>query len=167
VNDQAAWEQAITAARICYTGLPHQTAAQLNDLIDNIMLLKQKLVELATTAGSSQVCRECRGECCRYGKYHVTVLDLFAYLRCGTDQPQPNFGNHPDCPYADASGCIMAPGYRPMTCVVFNCQQIEERLSPSDVSLSYELEQKLREAIARASQISDMRLDRPLLLSGN
>jgi len=59
----------------------------------------------------------------------------------------------------------MAPGYRPLTCVVFNCQQVEDRLTSAQRGsfLTYELE--LRETVTRAGRISGLRLDRALLLS--
>jgi hypothetical protein len=59
----------------------------------------------------------------------------------------------------------MAPGYRPVTCVIFNCQPIEDRLTPGDRHTMQELERTLRETVTRAASLCGTRLDRPLLLS--
>jgi len=165
VNDQAAWEQAIAAARKSYTDLPHGIAGQLNDVLDQIMQLKQNLVEQVTAAGSSRICRGCGGECCRLGRYHVSVLDILVYLKNDTALPIPDFSTTPACPYSDDSGCIMQSGYRPMTCVVFNCQQVENQLAPDKLEAFHACEQELRDAITRAGQITGLPLNRALLLS--
>jgi hypothetical protein len=134
-------------------------------LIDEVMQLKQKLVELVTHAGSSTVCRTCEGQCCLFGKYHVSILDLLAYRKTGAEPLVPVFDPGPACPYADTAGCRMAPGYRPVTCVIFNCQPIEDLLTPGDRHTMQELERKLRETVNRATSLCGRRLDRPLLLS--
>ena len=167
MDDQAAWEQAVAAARSSYATLSPATAAELDGLIEKIVQLKQKLVETVTAAGSSEICRNCGGECCRFGKFHVTVLDILAYLKNGVQVVIPDFSSNPACPYSNASGCSMSAGYRPMTCVVFNCQQVEEQLSSALQELLYICEQELRESITKGCHITGQRLDRALLLSGN
>jgi hypothetical protein len=165
VNDQATWEQAVTAAGTSYTNLLSGTSQELERLIEEIMQLKQKLVEVVLSAGSTDICRSCGGECCRFGKYHVSVLDIMAYLKTGAQPIIPDFSNHPACPYSDVSGCTMAPGYRPMTCVVFNCQQVEEQLTSEQHETLRSYERELRDSITRAACITGIRLDRALLFS--
>ena len=165
MNDQDAWEQALAAARISYTRLPPGTAAELDELIECIMRLKQDLVELVMSAGSLEICRICGGDCCRYGRYHVSVLDIMVYLKVGATPVIPDFSSHPACPYSDISGCTMAPRYRPMTCVVFNCQLVEDRLTSVQLDIMRSYEHELRTAITLAGHISGQRLDRALLLS--
>ena len=165
MNDQADWEQAVAGAVSWYSSLPEQTAAQLNNLIDTIRQLKQNLVELTTRAGSAQICCSCGGECCRFGKYHVSVLDILAYLKNGVPLVIPDFSAHPACPYSNETGCTMPAGYRPMTCVVFNCQPVEDRLSPDELASMRRFEEKLRAAIADASRITRSALGRAALLS--
>jgi hypothetical protein len=148
-----------------YTGLPPDSVTELNLLIEKIMQLKQNLVELAVAAGSSNICRTCGGECCLHGKYHVSVLDVLAYLKNNGELIVPDFSSSPDCPYSGISGCTMAPGYRPMTCVVFNCQQVEDQLTPAQRSIFHTIEQDLRAAVIKAGHITAPRLDRALLLS--
>jgi len=167
VLDHAVWEQAVTTASSWYRSLPADKATELDRLIMDIMQLKQNLVELAISAGSTEICRTCGGECCKHGKYHVSVLDTLAYLKTGATLLTPDFSTDPYCPYSDVSGCTMAPQYRPMTCVVFNCQQIEDQLAPARQETSHEYEQELRDAITRAGHITGRRLERPLLLSSS
>jgi hypothetical protein len=165
VNDQAVWEQAVAAAGRNYASLSKDVAAQLAALIEDIMRLKHDLVELAISAGSMDICRTCGGECCRYGKYHLSVLDIMACLKSGTDIVTPDFSSNMACPYSNASGCTMTPGYRPMTCVVFNCQLLDEKFTSAQRETFLKNEQDLREAISRTGHITGMRLDRALLLS--
>ena len=145
--------------------LPPGTVAELDKLIVDVMRLKQNLVELALSAGSADICRACGGECCLYGKYHVSELDIMAYLKSGAELVIPDFSTNPSCPYSDVSGCTMPPCYRPMTCVIFNCQQVEDKFTSAGREVMRGYEQELRGAITRAGHITDTRLDRALLLS--
>jgi hypothetical protein len=165
VNDQAAWEQALATADEWYAGLPAGTRAELDSLLEEIMQLKEGLVELVSSAGSAAICRECGGECCLLGRYHVSLLDILAYRKTGIEPVIPDFSAGPACPYSDASGCLMPPRYRPVTCVIFNCQQIEDRVTPVERENLYEHERKLRATVSRAGQTCGTRLDRPLLLA--
>jgi hypothetical protein len=167
VNDQAVWEQAVTTAGNWYFGLPPDIRAALDGLLEKIIEFKQKLVELVAASGSSAICRTCGGECCLLGRYHVTVLDILAYRKAGVEPVVPDFNASPACPYSDASGCLMAPRYRPVTCVIFNCQMLEDRLTTSERRTLHEYEGRLRATVARAGRIHDIRTDRPLLLSCN
>ena len=167
MNDQAAWEQAVARTSEWYLGLLSDKRAELDGLLDEIMQLKQKLVEQVTTSGSSAVCRDCGGECCLLGRYHVSVLDILAYRKTGAEPVVPDFSATPTCPYSDASGCTMPPAYRPVTCVIFNCQLIEDRLSPVELEALHGYERKLRDTVRRAGHTTGTRLDRPLLLSGS
>jgi hypothetical protein len=165
VNDQAAWEQAVTAASKWYSNLPAAVRSELDGLLEEIMQLKEQLVGQVISSGSSAVCRDCGGECCLLGRYHVSVLDILAYRKTGLEPVRPDFSNSPACPYSDASGCLMPPRYRPVTCVIFNCQQIENQLSATELDSLHEHERRLRFTVGRAGRMHDTRTDRPLLLS--
>jgi hypothetical protein len=164
VNDQAAWEQSVTTVSTEYFGLPAGIRAELDGLLEEIMQLKEKLVDLVTSAGSSTICRSCNGECCLLGKYHVSVLDIMAYRKTGTEPVVPDFSTGPACPYSNVFGCLMPPRYRPVTCVIFNCPSIDDRLTPTDRDSLYKYEYRLRDTVARAGRIYEIRTDRPLLL---
>lgn len=167
MSDQAAWEQAVITASEWYFGLPSGIRAELDGLLEEIIQLKQQLVDQVTASGSSAVCRECGGQCCLLGRYHVSVLDILAYRKAGLEPVIPDFSTSPACPYSDVSGCLMPPGYRPVTCVIFNCQLIEDRLSANELDSLHDHERRLRSTVARAGRIHDIRTDRPLLLSGH
>jgi hypothetical protein len=165
VSDQAAWEQAVATASEWYLSRPADAKAELDSLLEEIMQLKQNLVEQVTSSGSAAICRDCGGQCCLLGRYHVSVLDILAYRKTGLELVLPDFSTTPSCPYANASGCTMPAGYRPVTCVIFNCQLIEDRLTPDERESLHEYERKLRDSLKRAGCTSGTRLDRPLLLS--
>jgi len=165
VNDQAAWEQAVATAGEWYSNLPSAARAELDGLLEEIMQLKERLVGLVTSSGSATTCRTCGGECCLLGKYHVSVLDVLAYRKTGVEPVSPDFSAGPACPYSDVSGCRMPPRYRPVTCVIFNCQLIEDRLTTVDREMLLEYEKRLRGTVNQAGHTSGTRLDRPLLLS--
>ena len=167
MNDQAVWEQAIITTGSWYFGLPADKRAELDELLEEIMLLKQKLVELVTSSGSSTICRNCGGQCCLLGRYHVSVLDILAYRKTGVEPVIPDFTASPACPYSEVSGCLMASRYRPVTCVIFNCQPIEDQLTPTERDSLHEYESRLRATVARAGRIHNIRINRPLLLSCN
>ena len=165
MNDQQRWDRAAKAASGAYEHLPQETRVLLDALIAQVMRLKEELVEQALAAGSAAICRTCAGQCCRNGKYHVSVLDLLAYRSSGTEPVVPDFRLSPACPYSGESGCRMAPRFRPMTCVVFNCELVEGPMGPDERTDLHAGEQRLRDAIAKASSLTGRRLDRALLLS--
>ena len=165
MKDQAAWEQAVTACSGRYFGLLPGTRAELDVLLEEIMQFKQDLVELVTSSGSSEICRSCGGECCRLGRYHVRVLDILAYRKTGVEPLIPHFTASPACPYSDAAGCLMSACYRPLTCVIFNCQLIEDRLSATERFSLLGFESMLRATVANAVRIHGTWIARPLLLS--
>ena len=164
-NDQESWERAIAAAAAQYDSLGSGRREELRGLITEIMVLKESLVELVTAAGSSDTCRTCKGQCCLFGRYHVSVLDILTCLATGTLPVSPDFDSHPACPYSNENGCLIPAGLRPLTCVVFNCQPVEDLLSPAGLVKFSQLEASLRAAVSAACRLCGSRLDRPLLLS--
>lgn len=165
MNDQKTWEQAVLTTSDWYFGLPSDKKAELDELLDEIMQFKQKLVELVTSSGSSSICRTCGGQCCLLGRYHFSVLDILAYRKTGVEPVIPDFTAKPTCPYSDVSGCLMSARYRPVTCVIFNCDSIEDRLSVEGCQSLNKYESSLRAAVTRAESLHDIRINRPLLLS--
>lgn len=165
MDNQTTWANAVAAASRLYADLAVGTRAELDALIDRIMRLKKELLERTISADSASICRSCGGQCCLNGKYHFSLLDLLAYRKAAVEPVVPNFAASPACPYAGEAGCLMAPGFRPMTCVVFNCGLIEDRMTPAELTELYACERMLRRAIADAGQVVGQRLDRALLLS--
>lgn len=165
MDQLSTWQQASRATHELYRGLQPEIRQQLDTLIEEIMQIKQQLVDVVVSVGASDICRSCGGKCCLYGKYHVTVLDMLAYLSSGAAPVEPDFSSHPACPYSDADGCRMVARYRPMTCVIFNCEQIDDQLTASERQTMVTLEHRLRTTIDEASRLTGSRLNRALLLS--
>ena len=164
MDDQQRWQQAIAATHKSYQRLSVETRDELDDLLDSIMQIKQELFELVQAAGSSEICRDCGGQCCLNGKYHVTELDLLAYLRTDAEPVRPDFGTRPLCPYGGTDGCRMEPRFRSMTCLIFNCDLIEERMGSEDKQRLVEFELNLRRAVEQAEKLLGYRAGRALLL---
>ncbi len=164
-EDQQNWLHSVEAARKQYELLPAEVRCNLNIIIDEIMFLKSSLLNLTLAAGSSDACRDCGGKCCNNGKFHVSLLDLMAYLRTSAELPVPDFENRPFCPYGCSDGCLMKPGFRSVTCVIFNCELVESLLMDSEQLKLKTLEVQLREKVIQAEQLLGFRVGRPLLLS--
>jgi hypothetical protein len=90
---------------------------------------------------------------------------LLAYRSAGVEPVVPDFGKHPFCPYGAAEGCLMKPRFRSMTCLIFNCEQLEERMTEDDQQRFAEAERNLRGAVAQVEELLGYRASRALLLS--
>ena len=164
MDDLHAWQQAVGLSDTLYWSLSLDSRGRLDVLIARMMYIKEQLLFLVEKAGSEDLCRICGGACCRHGKYHFTQLDLLAYRHEEVAPVIPDFSKDSACPYGGLSGCTLAPRFRPMTCVIFNCEQIEDRLDRGEREQLLACEQELRSVIACAGQVSGGRLSRPLLL---
>ena len=164
-EDQQNWSHSVVTAKKQYELLPAEVRCNLNNIIDEIMILKSSLLDLTLAAGSSDACRDCGGKCCNNGKFYVSLLDLMAYLRTSAEPPVPDFEISPLCPYGCSEGCLMKPGFRSVTCVIFNCEQVESLLDESKLLRLRDFEIQLREKVIQAEKLIGIRLGRPLLLS--
>jgi hypothetical protein len=165
VDDQQRWQRAIASTFEDYRRLPAGTRFGLDELIARIMQLKQELSDLVLASGSGDICRSCGGQCCLNGKYHVTILDLLTYCSAGVEPVKPDFGKRPLCPYGGTDGCLMAPRFRSMTCLIFNCELLEDRMGADDKHQFTESEQKLRRTVIEVEKLLGYRAGRALLLS--
>lgn len=164
MNDLQAWHKAQALSWECYEKLSTDRRELFDRLVDRIMHLKESLLGLALAEDSRQICGECGGKCCLYGKYHVSMLDLIVCRLHSSEFFIPEFMTHPFCPYCGESGCSFAPRFKPSTCIVFNCELIEERLDEDARRQAGQWERELREAVANAEMIAERRLSRPALL---
>lgn len=122
------------------------TPLQREEIIVDIaalMALKKSMHSQIDKVSGGDRCAVCRGECCKAGRYHVTAIDLLAFLVTDVPVFTPLFAKG-WCPFLGGSGCLMAPEYRPFNCIIFNCDQIEELLDPAALQLFYCQEQELR-----------------------
>ena len=165
MNDQQAWQQALELTDRLYSGLSDPGRVRVDALVRQVMSLKLELLNLTLSVGSASVCRTCGGKCCLHGKYYVTLLDLLAYRINSVIAPVPDFAGQPGCPYGDSRGCCLEPGMRPMTCVIFNCELIEELMNAELMQRTTACERELRTTIAEVEQLAGIRFGRPALLA--
>lgn len=109
--------------------LPADVRDQIASLISEMMICKDSIHRIMFEAGSETLCADCGGICCSRGKYHVSPVDLLAFIVTGREIFSPDFTNGA-CPYLSDDHCLMPPPYRPFTCITFACEALEERMPP-------------------------------------
>ncbi len=143
VTDQESWSAAVAAVSREYELLPGLLRERVAEICDEVAAVKNAYQGLAATVDADGICADCRGLCCGHGKHHFTVVDLLGYLAAGRQLFVPDFGN-PLCPYHTGSGCLMEPGLRPLNCIIFLCDRLDDLLpEPAKGELS-SLETELR-----------------------
>lgn len=143
MTDQELWSAAVAATVREYDLLPPQLRQRIGDLMVEVAAVKEAYQLLAASVDADAVCADCRGLCCGHGKHHFTVVDLLGYLCTGQELFTPLFTN-PVCPYHTGCGCLMEPSLRPLNCIIFLCDQLDELLpEPAKRELAT-LEKELR-----------------------
>jgi len=164
INEWQRWDKAVFLASDGYKRLTAGQMRLLENRVAFIQELKTRLLDMAMSAGSSETCCECGGSCCLFGKYHFTVLDLFSFWVCGLQVVEPDF-SHPDaCPYGGVGGCKMKPSLRPVACVLFNCEPIEERMGPALLEEFSAAEHLLKRCVKEVEEQLALKVGRPLLM---
>ncbi len=148
VTDRETWNLAVDALTAEHAALSPPRKASVTALVEAIKGVKEALHGIAEGVSVGEICAACGGECCRSGKYHVTVVDILVYLAEGREMFTPGFGPG-RCPYLGGRGCLMAPPYRPFKCITFNCERVESLLGPQDKERSACLERELRALYGR------------------
>jgi len=143
VTDQDAWSAAVAAAGREYELLPGHLRQRVAELCAEIQSVKSAYQQLASTVDADGICAECRGLCCGHGKHHFSVVDLLAYRAAGRELFVPDFSS-PVCPYHTGRGCLMEPGLRPLNCIIFLCDRLEELLPELRLLELAALEKELR-----------------------
>lgn len=164
VTDQQLWSAAVERVSIGYDALPQALRLKLSELSAEIMALKSRHQSSVSTAAADEVCAECRGICCRFGKHHFTVVDLLVYLSLGTELFTPSFDN-PVCPYHSGSGCLMEPSFRPFNCIIFVCEQLEAGLEVAVKAELEAIEASLRRIYGEFDQLLGNRFANGLLIT--
>ena len=123
------WAQRVAEVAAAYRALPPDVRSDLAPLAREVRRLKADLQRIADGVSAGEICVRCGGECCRSGRYHVTVADIVVYLDAGVTPPAPPF-NAGFCPYLSVDGCVFPPEYRPFNCITFNCDRIEGLFDP-------------------------------------
>ena len=143
VTDQEQWAAAVAATVREYGLLPPQLRQRVGEIAEEISVVKGAYQRLAATVDADGICADCRGLCCGHGKHHFTVVDLLGYLAAGRELFVPDFAS-PVCPYHTGSGCLMVPGLRPLNCIIFLCDRLEELLPAAARQELLSLEKELR-----------------------
>jgi len=143
VTDQDRWSTAVAAVVREYELLPGHLRQRVTELCAEIQSVKSSYQQLASSVDADGICAECRGLCCGHGKHHFSVVDLLVYRAAERELFVPDFGS-PVCPYHTGRGCLMEPGLRPLNCIIFLCDRLEELLPGSARLELAALEKELR-----------------------
>lgn len=162
MNYAVAWNGAVRSVREEYDALQPLLREEVVRLCRTIAAQKEALHAVVREAGGEEICRDCAGECCRSGKYHVSVADLLGFL--AADEPLfiPRFDG-PGCPYLGDAGCLMSPGFRPFPCVTFACDRLHHHLSEDEADVLLRGEETLRGLSAELATLLGHRVSAPLL----
>ena len=163
MTDTETWHLAVTAVSVELSRLPPEKRNSFSRLAEEAWHCKTALHAIVAAADCGGICADCGGECCRTGKYHFTLVDLLVYLSRGEALFEPGF-NRPLCPFLGPDGCFMAPGYRPYTCVTFNCDRVMTHLDTPEEERLTRLERELRELYDRFGMLLGRRVMNGLLL---
>lgn len=164
MTDQQLWSVAVSRVTAEYAALPAELKQQLSILVHNVIDLKSRHQELVTFAGAEVECGECHGACCRFGKHYFSAIDLLAYLVTGRELFTADFDS-PVCPFHNGSGCLMDPGFRPFTCIIFICEQLEFLLGEQAKGELAGIELELRRINAEFDRILGNRFGNGVLIT--
>lgn len=163
MNDQKLWQESMVSLNALLSELPPAAKKPLLELLSGYRAGKELLAAITLAADSEEICRDCAGQCCLNGKYRVNVLDGLSLCVAGFSL-LPDFSQKPLCPYSNANGCVLKPGFRPLDCILFVCDAIESRISgPLRADLAG-FESDLRGCLREASLLLNINLGTPLLL---
>ena len=165
MDDNELWPLVVAQARQEYAALPAGVRARIGALAAEMAELKERHQQLVAAAGAGAVCAACQGACCRFGRHHFSVVDLLAFLDSGTELFEPDFAS-PVCPCHDGSGCLMPPALRPFTCIIFICEELDDRLSAESRCELLAIENRLRAINASFENLLGNRFGSGLLLTG-
>jgi hypothetical protein len=164
VTDEELWRTGIAALAREYGALSPALRERVAELAVQVREAKQALHDCVAVVNVGTICADCRGECCARGKNHVTVIDLLVCLVEGRELVSPRFGNDL-CPYLGEIGCLMAPPYRPFTCIIFNCDRVEGLMTPAERDRLYKAEHRLRAVYGEFEKLFGRRFMAGLLIT--
>ena len=163
-EDPLLWHTAVQRLICEYSGLSADTQRALASLLRHGSRLKEQMLYITTAAGAGDICASCGGECCNYGRYHVTAADVLYHHISTRELFMPDFSRHPLCPYSCSDGCLMPPAFRPYTCVIFICEAVDALLSEAERTELQALETKLAEIMLNCATLAGPRITKGILL---
>lgn len=122
--------------------LPHAERRWISASLGEVRRLQEALHAEFLAVDGAAVCAACSECCCDRGRYHVTLVNLLAYLAAGEAPPLTDFSV--TCPWLAADGCRFEAGRRPFNCVTFICTAVEERMDAVQRTRFYACEAELR-----------------------
>ncbi|OGR30476.1 MAG: hypothetical protein A2091_12345 [Desulfuromonadales bacterium GWD2_61_12] len=140
--DHDLWHRLAAAAATELAALPSGERTRLTAELAAIAGWQDELYRLFLRGDGAAACAACNDSCCSCGKYHLTLVNLLAYLDAGEPFPPPDFSC--TCPMLGVAGCRLPPQRRPYTCITFICGTVEDRLSDAERQRFYAVEGKLR-----------------------
>jgi hypothetical protein len=158
------WNNAVALVRREYEALSDNEKAEVGSVAGLIRIKKGEIFSLTENRGSSEICANCRGACCAKGKYHFTVVDLLVFLAGDVELFTPSFDGDL-CPYMGNGRCLMTPSFRPLTCITFHCESLEDLLSTAELERVSSLESGLRNQYAHLEAFFGTRFTQGLLLN--
>ena len=164
MTDHELWSEAVASVQSEYLALPMPVKKRLHELSSEISELKAGHQKLASRFSPDLLCERCNGICCRYGKHHFTVVELIVYLVSEYELFTPSFEN-PVCPYIGDTGCLMEPALRPFNCIIFICEDLDNRLDEASRAELSAIEKKLRQLYLQIDQLLGNRFGNGLLIS--
>lgn len=164
LTDQEMWDNAVAVVRREYTALSVGLKAEVGAMADLIRHKKEEIFSLTENKGAPEFCGNCGGACCARGKYHFTVVDLLVFFSGNVTLFTPSFHGGL-CPYMGNGKCLMPPSFRPLTCIVFHCEPLENLLSSVELERMYALERGLRDHYAHLESLFGTRFTQGLLLN--
>ena len=163
MDDKHLWNLGTVRLTCLLADLPAGTMLEFAPLLARYRTAKEAFASVVADVDAAVVCRECAGQCCQNGKYRINVLDALA--RIVAEIPtSADFSQKPLCPYGSHAGCTMEPAWRPADCIMFICDDIDQRLPPEASAILAAEEQVLRECIRISSCLTGEPLGTPLLI---
>jgi hypothetical protein len=163
VNDQQLLEQGLSQVFRLFAACAPAKQRQIAELLLQYRREKESMASFASAADSASICRECAGQCCMNGKFRLNVCDALA-LNVEQVLVRSDFNQKPVCPYGTDQGCCLSPEFRPMDCVLFICDEIEQRLTETTRFELIAGEERIRECLQEVSRLAGIQLSVPLLL---
>ena len=164
MTDQQLWSAAVERIKVDYDALPLAHKQRVAELAAEVRTLKSRHQAAVSSAAAERLCADCRGLCCRFGKHHFTVIELIGFLSLRRELFTPDFDN-PVCPYHGCSGCLMEPSLRPFNCIIFICDQLENRLDEQVREELAAIESRLRQIYKTFDQLLGNRFASGLLIT--
>jgi hypothetical protein len=158
------WRRGVTLLTREFSLLSLERRDELGALLAEVGDVKEELCRLSDAAAGFAICSACRGDCCRAGRYHTTLLDLLACLALGESFLEPEFAPG-SCPFLGSEGCRIGPRRRPFPCVIFICDLIDERLATDEATRFNKREQDLRLLLNRGGMRFGRNLTESLLIA--